>query len=202
MAGPVGSVLLPQELNPTQVGELEAMLRAVSGDFRTEADGCFGFQVVDVQKLGGSYVGDGRPFGSILESADRWRETEKLFTVDEAFGFLPGQDLGFYAMSKSFDDHEVLGILLLHFAQAFGGVVDFGGALLPPLPPEIIKRYLKQELSWPDVAPFFEQMIQGMNGKIVSIEYNSNQTTTWASHVGDAEFMKSWLHHPNFHMIK
>lgn len=204
MAGPVGSLLLPQKLTLFQHGQMESTLREISLEVERDANESFNFQVGNMRTIGGSYFDrfGGRPFGVAIYSADRERDADDLLILAKEFGFLAHQEAGFYAMSKSPDDHRILGELLLHFARLWGGIVNFSGALLPPLPATFEKSWLWREANWSAVEPFFSQMIQGMRGKVVSIEYQTSQTRSWAYHVADAEFMESWLRHPNFHMIK
>jgi len=123
--------------------------------------------------------------------------------LQTAFGFEPQQSLQLDAMCNDKVDHTIMGVLLLHFAKLFGGVINFGGALLPPLS-VVMEQDMRlwEEGNWEDVESYFSEMVEGISGKAVSIKYEVGNGRTWAYHVADAAFLKAWLEHPNFHMIK
>jgi hypothetical protein len=41
-----------------------------------------------------------------------------------------------------------------------------------------------------------------MPGRIIEIPYETASGDEWLFHVVDPEFMRAWLTHPDFHMIK
>ncbi len=52
------------------------------------------------------------------------------------------------------------------------------------------------------MKPYFEKMVEKIDGKIFTIEYETVNNRNWARHLCDAEFMKNWLKNKNFRMIK
>lgn len=83
--------------------------------------------------------------------------------------------------------HGQLGRACLSVARVAQGMIDFGGALLPPLP---------------DIEPFFSEMVRGIPGIVLTLPCQTANGRTWATHVCDVPFMEAWLIHPRFHMIK
>jgi hypothetical protein len=100
-------------------------------------------------------------------------------------------------------------------------------ALEATLPPgTILRDYLKEHYSDPDSPfkkiaadmhdkfgsllpphsePSFEEIsafVQGMPGKVYEIYYETARETQWVYHIVDTTFLRAWLNHPHFHMIK
>ena len=46
----------------------------------------------------------------------------------------------------------LLGLLVLMVAENFDGIIDFGGALLPPLTPAMRKTFF-EGISWDEISP-------------------------------------------------
>ncbi|WP_429227545.1 DUF6368 family protein [Inquilinus ginsengisoli] len=42
----------------------------------------------------------------------------------------------------------------------------------------------------------------GLPGKVIAIPYELGNGRVWGRHVGDTTFLRAWLGHPDFHMIK
>lgn len=199
--GPTTMVLLPQELNNEQLKDIKTILDTVSNEVVKSDIWDWEFWVNNTKSIGGNWVGEGRPFAIAARLPEM--ETQELEIIVAEFGFEPQQALQLDAMSNSQEDHRIMGVLLLHLAETLHGVVNFNGALLPSLPKEMYEGFwLWQEANWSDVATYFDEMVSGIPGKVVSVEYETIGDRTWAYHVGDNEFMKAWLQHPYFHMIK
>jgi hypothetical protein len=115
----------------------------------------------------------------------------------DEFGFEPVQGVVFFAARSGEAYHRVLAELCLAVAEEFGGIVSFGGALEP-------RRYdtYSIEAEWSTVAPYSDAMLAGMPGTLVARPYQTGRDTTWVAHYGDATFLRAWMKHPLFHMIK
>lgn len=61
----------------------------------------------------------------------------------------------------------------------------------PVLPP-------RSEPSLEEISAF----VQGMPGKVYEIYYETARKTQWVYHIVDTTFMRAWLNHPHFYMIK
>ena len=196
MAGPVSVVLLPQELTATQLQEVEATLRAIAETPRGEGD--WRFQVSDTNSIGGNYKGMGHPFGIDLCPPTIESDEVELIQIEDAFGFLPQQKMYIYAMCKGAKDHQVLAELTLYFAETYDGIVDFCGALIPPISVE--GNFW--EMPWGAFAEAFDEWMKPMPGKIHGIEYEVGRGELWISHYANVEFFRAWMKHKDFHMIK
>ena len=207
MGGPVSAVLLPQELTPAQLKELKEWLDGISYDvtFEPTPDWClyeWDFHVYDTISIGGSYTGVGEPFGlGILPYSEL--ETGEASHLKAAFGFWPKQELQIVAFCNGRTDHQILGQLTLHLAEKYNGVIDFNGALDPPidlLPFSFDADYWQR--NWSEFELAFEEWMKDMPGKIVGIEYEVGNGRKWVSHKANLEFFRAWLQHPQFRMIK
>lgn len=201
MGGPTTSLLLPNKLSETQIAGIEADLLKISSEVVKSEIWDWEFWVNSTRSIGGSYFGGGEPFGLSIETPER--EAEDLTVLENELGLVPQQRLQFDAMCNGKEDRVIMGELVLHFATLFDGIVDFGGALMPPLPAHMYEdMWLWEKAQWADVESYVRQMLDPIPGKIVSIEYYTPNGRTWAYHVADATFLKAWLKHPHFHMIK
>lgn len=200
MAGPIAGVEVPRCLTDAEMDAVWTMINSISSH-REGRD----FWVGDTRPIGGRYTGGGRPFLlSVSGPEEEFGEDAERYSAEIglAFGFRPVQDIGFVAMCNGTEDHRVLGEMCLWLARRFGGVVGFGGALLPRLPSALAERWVRGQLSWDDVRPLHERMVEGMPGRLAECLTGVEPRNTWAIHTADAEFMASWLEHPSFHMVK
>jgi len=123
----------------------------------------------------------------------------------DSFGFLPEQNVLLWINCNRPRDHEILGHMAVDVAEMFDGVVDFGGNLWPPLPAQFGRSFDKamKRAKWvEDLEPAFQEMIHGMPGKIVGLTPERCDGYSWPSHYADATFIRAWLKHPRFYMIK
>ena len=105
--------------------------------------------------------------------------------------------------TNSKKDHEHLGRACLSVARAAQGLIDFGGALLPPLPSPMLRgMWLWEHAQWSDIEPYFHEMVQHIPGKVFTLPYQTAGGRIWACHLCDVQFMENWLAHSRFHMIK
>ena len=205
--GPEATILLPHE--PTDVDR--ATLRSVLtplGSLEPETAMELGIFVETTRPIGGRYSGEGRFIQTVWQVGEDF-ERENLHwptckgDVADHFGFAPAADLGLWAGVNRSDNHQVLGELTLHLARTFGGVVDFGGALMHPESWMVFLRGIgRGGRDWSELAAPTERMLAALPGRVVAIEYKTSLGGTWVHHVGDVEFLAGWLEHPSFHMIK
>lgn len=93
-------------------------------------------------------------------------------------GWVPADIVRFSAMCNDVRDHQLLAGLCSELAEQEGGLVDFGGHLaMAPTPKAGCER--------------------------VDVPHTSGILfATSSSHYGDATFVRAWLRHPRFHMVK
>lgn len=63
------------------------------------------------------------------------------------------------------------------------------GPVLPPFPPE----------------PSLEEIsayVQEMPGRVYEVHYETGRGTRWVYHIVDRTFLRAWMNHPNFYMVK
>jgi len=83
-------------------------------------------------------------------------------------------------------------------AERPAGIVDFDGALLP-FPLSLSDH---SSLSWAAVATRVDAVLGRLPGLLVAATYRVSDQRIWASHFSDAIFLRAWLKHPDFHMVK
>jgi Family of unknown function (DUF6368) len=197
--GPGASVILPETLSAEQLIELETLLTLISNHVETSTIYYRQFFVADTAPIGGDFIGTRCTFGvAIINSGEPDYELDfETPAIEKYFGFTPRQYLQFDAMCKSNDDHRILGLLILYFAEKYGGIINFFGALIP--------QSVKIDFGttqWSEIAIQVDRSWNELPGKIYAIEYEVTSERNWACHVADAEFLHAWLKHPEFHMIK
>lgn len=190
MAGPTASIIVPDSMND----ELRADIRADVKRMSTKVDA-------------DDFWIQGRPF--ILTLGPEYEgELEEYVTdgVPQVIGWTPRDTIGLAAMCNERQDHLILGHLCLHFVRKTNGLVDFGGALTPPIRCEVQRlfdeHYSGAGTSWADWEPHFRTMIQDLPGHVYAVPYTTADRHAWVSHLCDADFLEAWLQHPDFHMVK
>jgi Family of unknown function (DUF6368) len=199
MGGPAASVLLRRPLTEAD----HAVGRAIVDPTRFDQSGTpfdYGmFWIADTRPIGGSYVGEGHPFGAFF-GIQPDREPEDLPQIEAAYGFMPADEILLVAFCNQDADHRILGEVCAALAERFSGLVDFGGALLgrgsENWPLDLWTS------DWHEVEPRFRESITGMPGQIVGIEYEPQPGRRWVTHVSDAVFARAWLKSPQFRMVK
>ena len=200
MAGPTSSILLESIPDESTLIEIRRVIEKISN--KVEQDD---FWIASTKSIGGTVNAKGQPFGIEKKPVDLDYSNEELSLICQHIGFKPKFDLGNYAMCNGAIDHRLLGELTCYFANKFGGVIDFGGAIFPRQSlPEKFKKgmWLWEEANWSDIQPYFDKMVENIDGNIYTIEYETASRRNWVYHVCDVEFMKNWLKNSNFHMIK
>ncbi|MBN2023989.1 MAG: hypothetical protein JW809_14490 [Pirellulales bacterium] len=190
MAGPAAAILLREPM---------------SADTRADVRG-------NIRRLASEVDGDdfwiqGRPF--ILTLGPEYENELEEYAesgVPHIIGWPPRDVIGFAAMCNDRQDHRFLAEPCLRFCQRMQGMVDFGGALLPPICGEVqhlFRKYLSREGSdWAAWVPHVQQMVEDLPGHLFAVPYTTVAGCDWIYHICDAEFLEAWLCHPHFHMIK
>lgn len=202
MAGPTASILLrtvPDEVH-------KGLIYNVLGGISSERDGN-DFWVNDTLSIGGKSKTEGRPFGICFnEINENYHEHGELELIQiEAFtGFAPKFDLGFYAMCNDGIDHRILGELTYSFAKKLNGIIDFNGAIYTnkKLNEDWLTTVLAQQMKWQEIQTYHEEFARDIKGNLYSISYETSGGLMAIAQICDAEFMKNWLKHDRFHMIK
>jgi hypothetical protein len=216
MGGPYVEILLGKEISAEDRLKVKTLFESMS--IRPSKREIWpAFSIVSTKLISGFYEDKGRRFGikgkgRFFEIAwitgeayiEKYEDFSSLCKdVFRPFALLPCAGIGLQALGNQKEDHRILGELALYLAKAFEGLVDFGGALLPPNYDAFCRNPLFfKQANWEDVREPFEQWQQTMPGRIIAIPYQTASGRTWATHIGDAEFMAAWLQHPGFHMIK
>ncbi|HEX4796911.1 MAG TPA: DUF6368 family protein [Humisphaera sp.] len=198
MAGPIAGVLLPRPLSEQELAEI-TLLCAELATNRVDAARDHYLYIPTTAPIGGRYIGRPVP----LDIDMRRRPTPG--TIDETifreFGFRPAESIGLSSDINGPEAHQILGEFCIYFADKFQGIVDFNGPLLPSIPLELYDAH-PGGLSWDDVRALHEEMVSGLPGRLVVWLYTTVSGRQWASNLADATFMRAWLAHPCFHMIK
>lgn len=189
MSGPAAGIIFPEPLTEDQ----KAIFRSDIQKMATLVEGT-DFWIKDVPFcyiLGPEYE------GALEDYVEEGYE--------QVIGWKPKDELTLVAFTRRSGCHLYLGQLCLHFVKRFGGLIDFSGALTPPMPKEMNLRMVNEivegHLNWKDYEPYYHWFSETFPGKIYSIP---NEATFGKSirHVGDQVFMEAWLNHPQFHMTR
>jgi hypothetical protein len=197
MGGPHAGVLLPAALSTSQHNALERLLISLG----IHSDDGIHLQIVTTVPIGGSFHhGQGRPFA--VETSEPAIETHEPHRLLHTFGFLPQQEIRLDALANQPEDHHILGLLAVTLAEQYSGVVDFGGALFPSLPSHVYENGWFWQARWEQVADYSRALINSLPGIAIELPYNTGTERSWVYHVADTTFLRAWLAHPEFHMIK
>jgi Family of unknown function (DUF6368) len=193
--GPAAAIVLGREPTDLDRENTENLLQSL-GDVRTDS-GSLAVSIRSTRTIAGTYEGEERSFWFDWQIDDHedppgWRRQ-----IEETFRLRPKGRLSVTAGMNRPADHRVLGEVVLQLALLLEGVIDFDGALLPLASPAWTHR-----MSWPEVSSSVRQLLKDLPGRVIALEYEVNDQRTWACHVGDSQFLKGWLNHPDFHMIK
>jgi hypothetical protein len=197
MGGPSASVLLQAPLTTPQQHDLAQLLASlgVCGD-----DGIH-LQIHTTHPIGGTYGSEqGRPFA--VELVEPTIEALNPQLMVDTFGFYPLQAITLDAFANQSDDHRILGLLTLSLMERFSGIIDFGGALFPKLPSQLYDDGWFWQATWEDGAGYSRDLINSLPGVAIELTYMTGSDRTWVYHVADSTFLRAWLAHPDFHMIK
>lgn len=205
--GPGASVLLPSTLTAPQIGTMDSLLDQIgTRPTGTQDRKLLDLWVENTSAIGGKYHGDGRPFTVTpheTNSPNREHDFEdhEIEQLRLEFGFAPAYVIDINANCRDRVDHQILAELCHHFASTLSGIINLNGALLPDY--KSISRS-REWPNWEQIEPRFEKWIaeQKFPGTIVAVPYDVPGGRTWACHYCTPNFLRSWLDHPRFYMIK
>jgi Family of unknown function (DUF6368) len=114
-------------------------------------------------------------------------------------GYYPKQSINLFAGCKKKVDHRILGQLALRLAERYDGIIDMDGAITPPLRPD--GNYTLDNYPWHTLEEI-SAFVHAMPGRAFESYYTVSPSRRWVSHLVDTIFLRAWLEHPYFHMIK
>lgn len=202
MAGPVASILFATAATPFWRATLDEIIDLVG--LKGEDASVW---VKTTRPIGGSYEGIRRHFlVSVAYDFERpWAEGVWPTEIEETpaaffkrtFGLIPDEDITLAAMPNSPEDHRILGELAICIAERLSGIIDMCGLIVPrEIPFEEWRG-----ASWSVVRARVEAFTASMPGKAVAIP-SEGGWEAWPSHAVDPKFLRAWMRHPEFHMIK
>ncbi len=175
MAGPTSSVLLKSIPSDLALGEMKNVIQKISSKVIGND-----FWVDDTKPIRGTQsLLEGKPFRIDEFKIDRYSSNytqQEIDLIEVHLAFNPKYALEIYAMCNQFIDHRILGELTLYLAEYFQGAIDFGGCIL--------------------------SKTTDFKGRIYEIPYETSEGNSSFYNVCDIEFMKEWLKHESFRMIK
>lgn len=210
MGGPSAAILLHHSLTEEQITGLEQWLYSITSRLEGKRGKWGPFWIKDVSLIGLLDWHEVCTFSLTIEKVETdldFLEAHRPIDKDslaelrakreqfiEYLGFVPEQCINVGSGCNRRIDHQLLGQLTLLLAERYDGIIDFGGAFYPPnnvpledVTVEEVEEYVK-ELSLP--------------GRIFHMYYITAKDTMWIYHLIDPEFLRAWLQHPRFHMIK
>jgi hypothetical protein len=127
---------------------------------------------------------------------EQWSEPDDDIAagIETAIGLRPSHDVLLMAGVNDDQAHRVLGEFAADLAARTEGWIDLGGPLAPrswrsdSLLAEFRSRRYIAKLALP--------------GEVRSVEYRTAAGRRWFVSVIDAEAMRAWLRHRDFHMVK
>lgn len=131
MGGPGASILLRHALTKQQESELDIWLRSITRHLEQTR---WGYEFWFNDNAFPGMVSDCLFYLSIEEIKERWGEQEQS-QVQNLLGYLPQQSIGISSGCNQDEDHTTLGQFVLHLAEVYDGLIDMGGAIMPPLKP-------------------------------------------------------------------
>jgi Family of unknown function (DUF6368) len=173
MAGPHACVLLPEPLTVEEQSRILVELATHIDGGDFSIDGCSFWLTFDED-----YPGEFEDLAA-----------EGLSTI---LGWKPRGVVGFGANCNGDRDHELLAELCIRFAERLGGIIDFGGPLR-----------IGPDLS--GATPVSARRIEspeGLPGVLYATSYEIRPGRCGTCHYGDATFLRGFLRHPSFRMVK
>lgn len=211
--GPTASILLHHSLTEEQLTGLEQWLHAITSSREGQRGNWRSFGIKD-----GSLIGlpddchEACSFGLAIEKTKTEQDyLEKDGSIDKDiqvelreereqfvrhFGSVPEQRLNIDADCSRPLNHRILGQLALLLAERYDGIIDLDGALYPPLKPGQNRRDVTVE----EVEQYVKEL--SLPGRIFHMYYITVRNTICIYHLVDPDFLRAWLQHPHFHMIK
>ncbi|MDT6985137.1 DUF6368 family protein [Streptomyces lusitanus] len=90
--------------------------------------------------------------------------------------------------------HRMLGHLALALAERLNALIDFDGVLGYPAPRDDVDDGAALERA--------RALVASLPGEVAEVGYDTAGGGRWFRHVGDVEFLRAWLRHPEFRLVK
>lgn len=177
MGGSSASVLLPRPLTQAEREEIRASVSLESN------------HLIEAHFPGHDY--------SIF--IDEFTEIHRA-KIDETFGLMWTTKVELDAIVSGSESNRILGQITVRLAEHYGGITDFGGVLWPSAAGDKWRGHGNTE--WHDIEREVMAILGELPGRLIALPYKTARDTQWAVHYGDARFLRAWLEHPHFHMIK
>lgn len=182
MAGPTVDVLLPA--GASSVEQIIAASMEEVG-LRAEGQGTLpSFDFRDAADL---------PYALEVESWQPDADDEIAAGIEAAVGVRPRYAVGLIAFVNDPPAHRTLGRLAADIAGRTGGWIDLDGPLGP-------SGRSGLDTSLAEIRHYVAEL--ALPGQVWSVEYETAAGTRWLVNVVDAEAMRAWLRHPDFHLVK
>lgn len=137
MGGPGASVLLRNPLTEEQRKNLDLWLQSIARTLKAEDSDVYEFWLKE--EVFAETVSQCLFYLGIDEPTDYMEEDERRQIV-EHLGYIPQQAISISSGCNQKSDHRTLGLLTLHLAEVYHGLINIGGAITPPLPPASIDK--------------------------------------------------------------
>lgn len=177
MAGPAASILLRSPITSADQSRILATLTQLA----THIDG------------NDFWLGNEHPF--FVDFDEEYPgELEDLDDtgLPTLLGWRPRGILSFAAMCNGDRDHELLAALCIRFAEQLDGLIDFGGQLR--IGPDLSGAF--------PAPPCRIDGPEGLPGVLYAAAYQTARGPFATSHYADAAFLRAFVHHPRFRMVK
>jgi hypothetical protein len=183
MAGPTVDVLLP-----TGDWTVEQVIAASMDAVRVQAEGPGALPAFDFRDSADL------PYALELEPwPPREADEDEVVGVEAAVAFRPRYAVGLIAFVNDPSAHRTLGRLAADLAWRTAGWVDLDGPLGP-----VGRSSLDTSLT--EIHRYVAEL--ALPGQVRSVEYETAAGNQWLFNLLDAEAMRAWLQHPDFHLVK
>ncbi|MGW1412705.1 DUF6368 family protein [Streptomyces sp. NPDC002403] len=165
-------------------------LETFCGLAETEADGDLAFRVREPAVLGLHALNTAEAGIFFLSEDDCIPADDEDYSE---FLLPPVQGLVLAASCSGQVNHALLGHLALAFAQRLHALIDFDGVL------GYTPGDRAEEAA--DLARA-RALVAALPGTVREVSYDTGSGDRWIRHVGDLQFLSSWLQHPDFRLVK
>jgi hypothetical protein len=217
MGGPSCGVLLPVERTAAVLAARRDLLAPVVIDWHEQrsddpfTDGVVDFSVRTTGPIGGSYEPDhpgdnrlGLHVGVIVPGTDADADAlpddvdviapAAFDEIGRAFGCRPRSEVTLFSYVGRQSDHQLLGELAAYLCERMDGLIDFHGRLYGQPPPEVARTFGGAfERRMDQMYAYCGGVTRALPGVILTAD-------GWD--FGNATFLRAWLAHPMFRMVK
>lgn len=200
MTGPSAQIPMREPLTSDAADELDRWLRSIAVHIEGGA-GDWSLNVRDGDAIGlAGDSGASCTVGVALEAPDYEGDAERAAAA-ACLGFLPAQWISLDIGCGDADSQRVLGQLALGVAERYSGSIDLGHVVTPAVTMERQLRSAASGAPWFTAAEI-RAFVAPFSGKVCEIPSESPFQGLGFYHIVDVEFWRTWLQHPEFHMLK